>query len=439
MQDLEATLASVRGAQRLLAAASGEQRSRALQALAQRLKSDREAILAANQVDLERADSEGLTGPLRDRLALSEAKLEGLIEGLETLVLAGDQVGQIETKTELDSGLVLRRVKAPLGVVLVIFESRPDAVIQIGGLALRTGNAALLKGGREALESNRALVGALRSALSDVGLDPNAIQGVETRDQVGTLLQADHAIDLVIPRGSTQLVRKIQETSRIPVLGHAEGLCHLVLDASADPEKALPLVVDSKCQYPAACNALETLLVHEGFVEFLGPILAALAERGVELRLDAALSKRFLGYALAQAEDWETEYSDLVLAVKRVPDLEAAIAHIHRFGSGHTECLVSEDPEAKRTFLARVDAASVFVNASTRFADGFRFGLGAEVGISTSKLHARGPVGAEGLFTTRYLLEGEGQVVASYSSGEASFTHRRQDPEAGTWPPEVGS
>jgi glutamate-5-semialdehyde dehydrogenase len=423
--DLEARATAARAAQRALGSAPGEARSAVLQALREILREGREEILEANREDLEEAREADLSGPLLGRLALTPEKLDTLDRGLEQLAQGPDPVGRLLARTELDEGLVLSQVTSPLGVLLIIFESRPDAVIQIGSLALRTGNGVILKGGSEARRSNRALVESLRRALASQGLPPDAVVGVEGRQAVGELLELDHLIDLVIPRGSGELVRSIQASTRIPVLGHAEGLCHLYLDASAHPEMAIHLAVDGKCDYPSACNATETLLVHRDFLSHLAAVGRALRERGVELRADAESLPHLEGAVPAGPGDGDTEYGDLTLAVVTVGSLDEAIDHIHRHGSSHTEAIVTESEEAGQEFLRRVDAASVFVNASTRFADGYRYGLGAEVGISTSRIHARGPVGAEGLLTTRWLLEGRGQGASDYGPGKRSFSHRR--------------
>ena len=350
--------------------------------------------------------------------------METLREGCLTLSTQPDPVGAVQLRTELDQGLVLSRVASPLGVLLIIFESRPDAVIQIGSLALRSGNAVMLKGGSEATHSNRALVTCLRDALAAAGLPQDAVAGVEGREAVAELLELDDCIDLVIPRGSGSLVRTIQRSTRIPVLGHAEGICHLYLDAEADPAMAARLAVDGKCDYPSACNATETLLVHRAFLPHLADVGKALAQAGVVLRADTE-SQAVLPQALpADMEDWRTEYGDLVLSVRTVESLDDAVNHVHRFGSGHTDAIVTENPEAAADWLSKVDSASVFHNASTRFADGFRYGLGAEVGISTSRIHARGPVGVEGLLTTRWLLRGQGQSAGDYGPDRRTFTHR---------------
>ena len=413
-----------REAQRALSWAAGDLRTGALHAL-DRLLGERETeILAANSEDVARAREEALAQPLLDRLALTAGKLATLRSGITKLAELPDPVGSVLRRTELDDSLELSQVASPLGVLLVVFESRPDAVIQIGSLALRSGNAVLLKGGREARLSNAVLVDCLRSALSEVGLPPDAIHNVEGREAVRELLAFDEYIDLVIPRGSGALVRSIQESTRIPVLGHAEGVCHLYLDSAADPARAARLAVDGKCDYPAACNATETLLVHRDFLPHLGAVGEELVQAGVRLRVDAAAQAVLPDAEQATEEDWRSEYGDTRLAVRTVSSLDEAIAHIHRYGSGHTESICTEDAATAEAFLDRVDSASVFHNASTRFADGFRYGLGAEVGISTSRIHARGPVGIEGLLTTRWLLRGDGQAAGDYGEGKRSFSHR---------------
>ncbi|MBZ0114279.1 MAG: glutamate-5-semialdehyde dehydrogenase [Thermoanaerobaculia bacterium] len=426
-QSLAELVSAARTAQRRLAAAGREARRKALVNLAEAIRRDEGSILLANRKDLKAAADEGLEGPLLHRLALGGSKLETLAEGVEQLVAKADPVGRRLRHTELDEGLVLQQVTSPIGVLLVIFESRPDAVIQIGSLAIQTGNAVILKGGREAAESNRILVGILRQALEDAGLDPAAVALVEGRAAVAELLSFDDQIDLVIPRGSGELVRTIQGSTRIPVLGHAEGICHLYLHADADPQMATRLVLDGKCGYPAACNATETLLVHVQFLPHLVQVAAALVAAGVKLRVDDAAAEALTGVEGVQPavdEDWATEWGDLVLGIRTVQSLDEAVDHIHRHGSAHTEAIVTGDPAVGECFTQIVDAASVFVNASTRFADGYRYGLGAEVGISTGRIHARGPVGAEGLLTTRWLLNGSGQVAGDYGPSGRSFTHR---------------
>ena len=415
---------SVRHAQRALGRAPGETRRAVLEGLA-RILADREPeLLAANRRDLEAAAGDDLDVSLLHRLALTPAKLATLREGVAGLAAVEDPIGQTLRRTELDDGLELTQVRSPLGVLLVIFESRPDAVIQIGALALRSGNGVLLKGGSEARHSNAALVGCLREALTGEDLDPDAVVGVDGREAVASLLALDELIDLVIPRGAGELVRAIQGATRIPVLGHAEGICHLYLDAEADPAMAAQLAVDGKCDYPAACNATEILLVHRGFLPHLGEVGRALSERGVELRADPEALAHLPGALPAAAVDFATEFGAPTLAVRTVGDLDEAIAMIHQNGSGHTDAIVTANQDTAARFLAAVDSASVFVNASTRFADGYRYGLGAEVGISTGRLHARGPVGVEGLLTTRWLLRGHGHAAGDYGPGKRSFRHR---------------
>jgi len=415
---------AARRAQRRLGSVPPATRDRVLERLSTLLAERRGALVDENRRDLEQAEADGVAAPLLGRLELSDSKLTTLIEGVDKLAQDRDLLGREVRKTELDENLVLSQVRSPIGVLLIIFESRPDAVIQIGSLALRSGNSVLLKGGAEALRSNRALIGCLRDAVAAEGLDADAVQEVEDRRAAQALLEHDRLIDLVIPRGSNELVRAIQAATKIPVLGHADGVCHLYLDSSADLETAVRLAVDSKCDYPSACNAVETLLVHRDFLPRFGPVARILTEAGVELRADRE-ARAFCPQAVAVAEDdWGREYGALILAIRTVGDLDEAIDHIHHYGSAHTDAIVAADPEAQRRFLNNVDSASVFANASTRFADGFRYGLGAEVGISTGRIHARGPVGVEGLLTTRWLLEGSGQIVGEYGPGKRALTHR---------------
>ncbi|HUP24161.1 MAG TPA: glutamate-5-semialdehyde dehydrogenase [Thermoanaerobaculia bacterium] len=421
--DAAALAAAVRVAQRRLGSAGAPARTAALHALAALLEERRDEILRANERDIDAARRGGLAPALLGRLELSAAKLRVLVEGVEQLAAEPDPIGTVVRRTRLDDGFVLEQVRSPLGVLLIVFESRPDAVVQIGSLALRSGNGVILKGGAEAKHSNLVLVECLRAALVAAGLPADAVAGVEGRERVRELLRCDHDIDLVIPRGSSQLVRSIQESTRIPVLGHAEGICHLYLDAAADPERATRIAIDAKCGYPSACNAIETLLVHRSYLPRLPVLAEVLRARGVELRGDAE-SLPLLGEAKpATEEDWRTEYGSLVLSVKTVGSVDEAIEHIHRHGSAHTDAVVTEDEAVAERFLAEVDSASVFWNASTRFADGYRFGLGAEVGISTSRIHARGPVGVEGLLTTRWLLRGQGQSASDYGEGGRRFLH----------------
>ncbi len=423
MSDLRPRAAAARAAQRQLGSAAPEARSLALRRLAELLKQNSQAILEANAQDVQAAREAGIEQPLLDRLGLSAAKLDTLRGGLATLAEQVDPLGRRLRATELDDGLALEQVTSPLGLLLIIFESRPDAVIQIGGLALRSGNAVLLKGGSEASRSNRILVDLLRRALRESDLPEDAVQGVQGRAAVAELLAFDDLIDLVIPRGSGALVKSIQQSTRIAVLGHAEGICHLYLADDAEPAMAARLAVDGKCDYPAACNATETLLVHAGFLPALAGVAEALQGRGVTLRGDERAVSA-LGCEPATEADWNTEYGDLVLSVHVVDSDREAIDFIHAHGSGHTDAICTASTERGEAFLRQVDSASVFHNASTRFADGYRYGLGAEVGISTGRIHARGPVGVDGLLTTRWLLRGSGQGAADYGPGKRDFTWR---------------
>lgn len=415
-----------------LSHATGPDRRSILLAVADELDRPdvRSALLAANAEDMSEAEAMRergeLSGALVDRLALTEKKLDSLVDGLGQLADQVDLIGQVQLERELDDDLVLRRVSCPLGVLGVVFEARPDAVPQITGLALRTGNAVLLKGGREARRTNAALVRCLRGTLRTQGFDPNAVALLEDRAEVDALLSLEREVDLIIARGSGAFVKHVQSKTSIPVLGHAEGLCHLYLHHSASPPMAARIAVDAKCSYPAACNAIETLLWEPGAEPALVATVAALQRRGVELRGCDATREHHPEIAAATEEDWSTEYGDMILSLRRVDHIDAAITHIERYGSRHTEAIVAEDEMAAATFLAAIDAAGVFHNASTRFADGYRYGLGAEVGISTGKLHARGPVGVDGLVTYRWLLRGQGQVASDYGPGKRAFRHRNR-------------
>ena len=399
------------------------QRAAALQAMADALDEKAAAIVAANREDLERSAAEGLAPALMARLKLDAMKLAGAIDGVRKVAALEDPLGRRQLHRELDQGLVLERITVPLGVVGVIFEARPDAVVQIASLAIRSGNGAILKGGSEARCTNEAVMEALKHGLRSSAVSADALTLLTTRQESLALLRLDGLVDLIIPRGSNELVRFIQDNTRIPVLGHADGICHLYVDAAADVGQALRVAIDSKTQYPAACNAIETLLVHEAIAPaFLAEAVPAFRDAGVTLRGDAA--SQSLGVeAAATEEDWRTEYLDLVLAVRVVPDMPAAMDHIRRFGSRHTEAIVTRDAAVADRFLAAVDSAGVYHNCSTRFADGFRYGFGAEVGISTQTLPPRGPVGLEGLVTYRYRLRGDGHIAADFSSGARQFSH----------------
>lgn len=415
-----------------LASSSIEERNRALLLMADRIESDQSALLEANKNDLEQAKTMLAEGAITDaamsRLKLDAGKIKSITDGIRQVAALKDPLGKVTLATELDKDLILERITCPLGVLAVIFESRPDALPQIVSLAIKTGNAVLLKGGREAEHSNKLLFDLLQAALKEAGLPVDSIALMTSREDVAAILKAEAYVDLIIPRGSNSLVRHIQENTRIPVLGHADGICHMYLHEDADCAMATNLVVDAKTQYPSACNALETLLIHESLLtSHLPSIVSALLTKGVELRLDeasyAAISGKESKVSKAIGEDWDTEYCDLILSIKTVSSMEEAIDHINRHGSGHTDCLVSADAEAFDCFFRRVNSAGVYHNVSTRFADGFRYGFGAEVGIATGKLHPRGPVGLEGIVTYKYKLTGTGQTVQEYS-GSRQFSHR---------------
>lgn len=424
--DLSAIAVQTSTAARELAQLSSTARNQAIAAIATALEANAETITAANAADLEAAIADRLAKPLYGRLKLDSTKLKGAIAGVRDVAQLPDPLGTVQLHRELDDGLVLQRVACPLGVLGVIFESRPDAVMQIASLAVKSGNGVILKGGKEAVGSCQALVSAIKQGLTAAGVNPDAVQLLTTRAETRALLALEGYVDLIIPRGSNSFVRYVQDNTRIPVLGHADGICHLYVDATADVAQAAQIAVDAKAGYPSACNAIETLLIHRDAVDsHLGAIATALESAGVELRGDTTSRQHFPHWVAATDDDWATEYSDLILAVKVVDSLESAIDHINRYGSRHTDAILSQDAAAAATFMAQVDAAGVYHNCSTRFADGFRYGFGAEVGISTQKLPPRGPVGLEGLITYKYQLVGQGQIVATYTGDRAKpFTHR---------------
>lgn len=415
-----------------LARLSTEEKNHALLAIAREIGEQTERILAANKKDLDAAAAMVAASEMSEaaysRLKLDEAKVREIVSGIEQVAGLEDPVGKITLATELDDGLRLYRVNCPIGVIGVVFESRPDALTQIAGLAIKSSNAVLLKGGREAEHSNRALFGAVQTAASRSGIPAGALALLESREEVNALLKAEGFVDLIIPRGSNALVRYVQENTNIPVLGHAEGICHIYVDEAADLEKAASIVLDGKLQYPSACNSVETVLIHSKVAEgFLPRITRELQRGGVDVRLDEQAISRFEigGVKTAAEEDWKTEYCDLILSIKVVETIEEAIEHINTYGSHHTDAIVTEDTTAFDRFFAEVDSAGVYLNASTRFADGYRYGFGAEVGISTSKLHPRGPVGLEGLVTYKYKLTGAGHTVSMYTGPDARrFTHK---------------
>ena len=452
--DVREIARSAKAASRLLASVTEDQRNAGLAAMAEAVAHAGELLLAANAEDLRVAQgmsgAEALAPSTFARLRLTEAKLQEMVEGIRAVAALPDPLGRLLEATELDDrnpndlddpsapatlparaasadkGLHLQKISVPLGVLAVIFEARPDAVTQIAALALKSGNAAILKPGREVEHTAAALMRILREALRRQGIPQDALTLVLGRDEVRTLLAAHDLVDMVIPRGSKALVEFVQNNTRIPVLGHSEGVCHIFVDCAADPALALRVIADAKLDYPAACNAVETVLVHRDIAAtFIPELTSALAAKGVRLHADAAV-RALSPTPTEPVADWRTEFGQPELALGIVPSLTAAIDHIHSHGSSHTECILTEDPAAADRFLREVDAAGVFHNASTRFADGFRYGFGAEVGVSTSKFHARGPVGLEGLTTYKYLLRGHGHIATDYRGLHArSFTHRR--------------
>jgi len=422
---LSAIAQATRQAARQLAVLPTEARNQAIEAIAQALEAATPEILAANAADCKAAEAEGIPKPLYNRLKLDATKLKAAIDGVRDVGRLNDPVGKVEIHRELDEGLILKRISCPVGVLGIIFEARPDALIQITSLAIKSGNGVILKGGKEAIRSCEILVKAIHQGLSASAVDPVAVQLLTTREETVALLQLDEYIDLIIPRGSNSFVRFVQENTRIPVLGHADGICHVYIDQAADLQKAVDITIDAKTQYPAVCCAMETLLVHSSVAPRFMPLAtAALEKRNVELRGDE-LSRKIVDMSAATEADWSTEYSDLILSIKVVNSLEEAVNHINTYGSKHTDAIVTEDPTAAENFLAQVDSANVFHNCSTRFADGFRYGFGAEVGISTQKMPPRGPVGLEGLVTYKYQVTGNGHIVANYVGENAKpFTHR---------------
>ena len=430
--DIASIARSARKASRKLAFLSDETRKAALLAIAEALEGNGGRILAANAKDCAVAEkllSTGdMTQALFSRLRIKENGIAEMASRVREVANLPDPLGKRLAATELDEGLILHKESCALGVIAVVFESRPDVVPQIASLALKSGNAVLLKGGTEAANSNESIVAIWRETLCGFPDVPQeSIHLLQSRSDVMNLLRLRGEVDLLIPRGSKEFVAFIEQNSLIPVLGHGEGICHVFVDRAADLNKAVAITLDSKIQYPAACNSVETLLVHKDVASaFLPRIIAELKRANVEVRgcprVLAALPEAKL--IPATEKDWSTEYSDLILSVKIVDTVEQGLEHIHQYGSKHTECIVTEDHVVAERFLQEADAAGVFHNASTRFADGYRYGLGAEVGISNGKLHARGPMGIEGLTTYKYKLRGTGHIVAEYSSGVRSFKHK---------------
>ena len=408
-----------------LAAAKTDAKNKALAEIAEALEQHSSRIISANQKDSADAQKNNLSEALLKRLRFDEHKIADTIAGIEALIKLDDPVGQTLKATELDKGLALYKVSCPIGVIGIVFESRPDALVQISTLCLKSGNAVLLKGGSEAQHTNKILAEVISQASQKAGLPAGWLQILESRVDVAEMLAMDEYIDLIIPRGSNEFVRHIMNNTNIPVLGHSDGICHVYIDGDADPDMAVNITVDSKCQYAAVCNAAETLLVDEKIANsFLPKVKTALEKKGVELR-GCEKTASIIDVKPAVEQDWSAEYLDYILSIKVVGGLDEAIEHINLYGSGHTDCIVTSDIQKADRFMDLVDSANVFLNCSTRFSDGFRYGLGAEVGISTNKIHARGPVGLEGLVIYKWKLVGAGQIVADYSGRDAKkFKHK---------------
>ncbi|MDR1136306.1 MAG: glutamate-5-semialdehyde dehydrogenase [Clostridiales Family XIII bacterium] len=416
--------AAVKSDSFLMASVSGILRNEALDAIADALISGKDAIFAANKADIDAGMRSNLPEPLLKRLKFDEQKLHDSVEGIKGLIALPDPLFQKILERELDEGLLLQQVTCPIGVIGVIFESRPDALIQIASLCLKSGNCAILKGGSEAVGTNRVLFDLIHKAGVKSGVPEGFLTLIETRADTQELLACHDSIDLLIPRGSNEFVRHIMNNSSIPVMGHSDGICHIYADKDLDVDKAISVIYDAKTQYVAACNAAETLLVHrEAAEKLLPPLYKKLSDGGVAVR-GCAETRAFIPAAPASDDDFTTEYLDFIISVKIVNSLDEAISHINSYGSHHTDCILTEDPEAAERFMLLVDSAGVYQNCSTRFADGFRYGFGAEVGISTGKLHARGPVGLAGLVTYKFKLYGHGQIVGDYADGKSVFRFR---------------
>jgi len=410
-----------------LAAASTELKNQALAQIAKALMDRKDEIIKANAEDLKRSEEENLAAPLLKRLKFDEAKIKDVVDGINSLIKLEDPVGKTVFCTELDQGLDLYKVTCPIGVIGVIFESRPDALVQISTLCLKSGNGVMLKGGSEARNTNRILADIIAEATDKAGIPTGWICLLETREDVNEMLKMDEYIDLIIPRGSNEFVRYIMDNSRIPVMGHADGICHCYIDEHARIDMAVKIVVDSKTQYVAVCNATETLLVHKDVApKVLPEIKKALDDKEVAL-VGCPKTQEIIPVSPAAEEDWKTEYLDYKLSIKVVDDIHEAIDHINTYGSGHTDSIITDDKDNAALFMNLVDSGNVFWNCSTRFSDGFRYGFGAEVGISTSKIHSRGPVGLDGLLIYKYKVIGNGHIVDDYAKRVKTFKHIKKD------------
>ena len=413
-----------------LSTLDSETKNEALKKVADALESKSEAIFKANEKDLEEAQEmlkEGtLTTAVYNRLKLDKNKIRDMIQGIRDMITLEDPVNKILWKKELAKDLILTKITCPIGVIGVIFEARPDVIAQISSLSIKSANAVLLKGGKEAQHTNTEIFNIIENTLNGIEKFPkNAINLLYTREDVAKMLDMEEYINLIIPRGGNSLVKFIQSNTKIPVLGHADGICHIYIDESADIDKVLPIVIDSKCQYPSACNAVETILINQNELDRILPsLISELQKNEVKIIGDEAVQKYSDTISLATEKDWKTEYGEKIVSIKTVNDVYEAISHINKYGSGHTDSIITENKGSAGVFRSQVDSAGVFCNASTRFSDGFRYGFGAEVGISTNKTHARGPVGLEGLTIYKYDLVGNGDIVADFATGTKSFTHK---------------
>ena len=410
----------------ILAASSIEQRNHALELIAGALEVHKEAIFAANKKDMEYAGQNGVAQATQKRLKYDEKKLKDSISGVLELKELRDPIGIMQMNRQMDTGLILKKVSVPIGVIGVIFEARPDAMVQVASLCIKSGNCAILKGGKETANTNKVLFEIIKNAVIEAGLPAECLLQAELHNEIDELLKCDGEVDLLIPRGSNNFVRYIMENTKIPVMGHSSGICHIYVDKNVDKEMALSVILDAKKTYPAACNAVETVLIHRDIAAQFLPLLGEMfVKESVKINGTAEV-KALLGMDIdiMNEDEFAIEYNDMVISLKIVADVEEAVQHINNFGSHHTDSILTEDEKTADFFIQMVDSAGVYHNCSTRFADGFRYGFGAEVGISTGKLHARGPVGLEGLVTYKYVLAGKGHLVDDYSSGRKQFNHK---------------
>lgn len=412
-QQMQALGQQARAASRVVAAADTNIKNRALLAMAEALRTATPALIEANEKDLAAGRAKGLDAAMLDRLELTPKRIAGMIEGLQQVAALADPIGEITDMRYMPSGIQVGRMRVPLGVIGIIYESRPNVTVEAASLCLKAGNACILRGGSEAIHSNTAIAACICQGLQAVGLPATAVQVVETTDRaaVGELITMPQYVDVIVPRGGKGLIERISKDARVPVIKHLDGVCHVYIDDEADIAKAIPVAMNAKTHRYGVCNAMETLLVHFGIAEkALLPLMALLQERGVELRGCDRTRAVLSGVKQASEDDWYAEYLAPILAIRVVDSLDDAIAHINKYGSQHTDSIVTESYTKARRFLREVDSSSVMINASTRFADGFEYGLGAEIGISTDKIHARGPVGLEGLTSQKYVVFGDGHV-----------------------------